>query len=92
MNVLTDNRRINNLRHTISYGTLERRIRVHVNVILNFQTEHAIMILFLRKSSPVQACRLLPAEFYKNSKHFLNQRGSNSAILQVKKQWVEYVK
>ena len=39
---------------------------------------------FLPKSSPVQACRPLQAKFYKNFKHFQNQRGTNSATMHVK--------
>ena len=40
---------------------------------------------FLPKSSPVQVCRPLQANFYKTFKHFQNQRGTNSATRHVKK-------
>ena len=86
MAVLTDNRRKNMptcfSRHTVSNGTLERRIIVHFDVTLNFQTEHA-KSFFFRNSASVQACRPLQSKFYQISKHFQNQRGTNSTTLQV---------
>ena len=39
---------------------------------------------FLSKLSPVQACRLLQAKFYKTFKHFQNQRVTNSTKMHVK--------
>ena len=69
------------LRHTISNEMLECRFRVHVNAILNIQTEH---VKNLRKSLPVQAYGPLQAKFYNIFMNFQNPRGTNSATMHVK--------
>ena len=75
MFVLTVNRFTNMpayfLRHTISNGMLGSRFRVHVNVIINIQTEHENVLRFESRN------------LFKHVDLFKQQRGMNSATLLV---------
>ena len=78
------------LRHTISYEKFECRFRVHVNIILNIQTEHEKAFV----SSKVVTCSSIYASSSKILQNFQelsdskrNEFGNNAC----EKQWVECV-